>query len=210
MELFPFYQKITLLLIYFPNDQWADTRLQMEIYSQKMQINVVKKRCYYRFFVDIIKMYIILSYANIWIKANTMQYQVLNINIYFNICNRCWDSRKIVVILGALKHVQCHKFTARNLNRFLAIQTSHRPIFLGIRVSSISDDGATVATVTGIKWINQNPFKSLILGHPGHGRRTGHRHPGDQKDQRIKAGRRLAMLVVQQEGRLFIKKLPDT
>jgi len=30
-------------------------------------------------------MYIILSYANIWIKTNTMQYKVLYFNIYLTV-----------------------------------------------------------------------------------------------------------------------------
>ena len=92
------------------------------------------------------------------------------------------------------------QFTAKNLNRFLALKLPSA-YFSGIRVKGMSDNEA-MASVRH-RWINQNPFRSLYWATQGMAAElvTGLLVMKKIKDSRKK----ISMLVVHQEGSFFKK-----
>ena len=92
------------------------------------------------------------------------------------------------------------QFTAKNLNRFLALKLPSA-YFSGIRVKEMSDNEA-MASVRH-QWINQNPFRSLYWATQGMAAElvTGLLVMKKIKDSRKK----ISMLVVHQEGSFFKK-----
>ena len=92
------------------------------------------------------------------------------------------------------------KFTVKNLNKFLLFKLPSAYLS-GVRVQSISDDEA-VATVR-LKWINQNPFKSLYWATQGMASELA---TGILVMKQIaESGKNMSMLVTNQQGS-FTKK----
>jgi hypothetical protein len=92
------------------------------------------------------------------------------------------------------------QFTAKNLNRFLALKLPSA-YFSGIRVKGMSENEA-MASVRH-QWINQNPFRSLYWATQG---MAAELVTGLLVMKKIKdSGKKISMLVVHQEGSFFKK-----